>query len=281
MPVSTVVPLGPFHVTALRELLARDTAENMYLLGVLEEFGIVSGPNRVPFEFWGRFVNGELQAALFVGGDGGLLVPSSAPLRDIADIAKHLAGKVNPKSLLGEKGLVDSLLSHLAPSLPVRHSRSQRLWSVSADDLGPFTNPLLRLATEADLPQVVPMAAAFVREVMQRDALEEDPDGFPARVRQRVVAQRTYVLEDQQRLVFKIDVGSRSQFGAELEGIYTIPEARKHGHATLCLGQISRFLLSSLPKLTLRFDEDNTSLASAARKVGFLAKKQQRFACLE
>lgn len=281
MPVSAVEPLGPSHVSALRALLSRDPAHNMYLLGLMEEFGVVSGQGRAPFTFWGRFLDGELAAVVFVGGAGGLVVPSAASLRDVAEIGKALVGKVHPKAVMGEKVLVDSLMQHLGAGAAPRHSRTQKLYSVSADDLGPFTNPLLRLATDADLPQLVPMAAAGVKEMMNRDPLGEDPEGYRARVGLRVAARRTYVLEERSQLVFKLDVGSRSQYGAELEGLYTLPAARQQGHATLCLGQISRFLLSSLPRLTLRVDEENPYLASAARKVGYLAGKQQRFVCVE
>jgi RimJ/RimL family protein N-acetyltransferase len=270
----TVEPLGAPHVAALKALLTKDTVHNLYLLGLVEEFGVVCGPNRAPFAFHGRFADGELTAALFVGGSGGLVVPSASPAAYISDIARALAGKVTMKSCLGEKALVDVLCRDFAVTPKV--SRQQKLYHVSADDLGPFTNPLLRLATEKDLEQLVPMAADCVKELLERDPLAEDPEGFPARVRQRVRAGRTYVLEEAGKLVFKLDVGSRSQFGAELEGLYTVPSARGRGHALHCLGQISRFLLSSLPRLTVRVDDANPAFAHIARKVGYLAGRPQR-----
>ena len=272
---STVEPLAPKHLESLKALLAREPSHNLYLLGLLEEFGIVPASGRAPFTFWGRFLSGELTAAIFVGGAGGMVVPSSNLPNAIADIAKALNGKVKLGAALGEKGCVDVLLTHLGSARP-KLSRAQRLFVVSADDLGPFTNPALRLGVEADVEQLIPMAAMAVQEMMERDPLEEDPEGFPLRVRQRVRSKRTYVLEVKGRLVFKIDVGSRSQFGAELEGLYTVPEERRLGHATLSLGQISRHLLSSLPRLTLRVDDLDPALAGVARKVGYLAGRAQR-----
>lgn len=271
----TLAPLGPKHLPALRAHLVKDPAHNLYLLGLLEEFGLVSESETAPFTFYARFLDDELTAAVFVGGDGGLVVPSSSLQSAMADLAKRLVGKVHLGACVGEKGLVDVLQQHLGGSAPTM-SRVQRLLTVSADDLGPFTNPLLRPATDADLPQLVPMAAAAVQELMGRDPLVEDADGFAGRVQQRVRAQRTYVLEEHGRLVFKLDVGPRSQFGAELEGIYTAPSDRGKGHATLCLGQISRFLLSSLPRLAVRVDEDAPHFAGVARKVGYLAVRPQR-----
>lgn len=270
---AVVEALGPTHVAALRTLLSRDTTHNMYLLGLMEEFGVVAGARR-EFCFYGRFFDGELTAAAFVGGGGGLVVPSASSQAHIGDIAKALVGRVQPRSALGEVGVVDALLRHF--SLTPGFSKTQRLFSVSPNDLGPFTNPLLRLATPADLPQLLPMAADCVRELLRRDPLAEDPEGFERRVRQRVAAQRTYVLEEQGRLVFKLDVGCRSQFGAELEGVYTRPDQRGKGHATLCLGQISRFLMSSLPRLTVRIDDDHQHFAEVARKVGYLQGRAQK-----
>ena len=75
---AVVEPLGPSHVAALRTILARDTTHNIYLLGLMEEFGVVSGTSRSPFTFYGRFYDGELTAAMFVGGNGGLVVPSAS-----------------------------------------------------------------------------------------------------------------------------------------------------------------------------------------------------------
>jgi hypothetical protein len=262
----------------LRAMLAREPAHNVYLLGLLEDFGIVARPGRPPFTFHGRFVDGDLTAVLFVGGQGGLVVPSASPAGHVADIARALAGSFKPASMLGDKAAIDALAQHLVPTEKPRVSKTQRLFSVSADDLGPFTNPTLRLATFEDLPQLTPMAAAAVKETLSHDPLVEDPDAFAERVKMRVQSRRTYVLEggEDKRLVFKIDIGSRSAYGAELEGLYTLPDVRRLGHATLSLGQISRHLLSSLPRLTLRVDDDDAGLAGLARKVGYLAGRAQR-----
>lgn len=271
---AVVEPLGPSHVSALRTLLSRDTTHNMYLLGLMEEFGVVSNNTRAPFTFFGRFFDGELTASLFVGGGGGLLVPSASSPLHVGDIAKKLHGLVQPRGIIGEQSVVDSLLRHF--SVTPRFAKTQRLFSVSPNDLGPFTNPLLRLATDADMERLVPMASACMKELLQRDPLTEDATGFELRVRQRVKSGRTYVLEEKGELVFKLDVGSRSQFGAELEGLYTAPGHRNKGHATLCLGQISRFLMSSLPRLTVRVDDDTPHFANIARKVGYLQGRQQK-----
>jgi hypothetical protein len=270
----TIRALTPEHVAPLRAMLSRDAGHNLYLLGLLEEFGIVCSVGHAPFEIVGRFSDDELTAALFVGSSGGLLIPSATQAPFISEITQHVASSLTFHSCLGEKPMVDAVLQHVGSSAP--YSRLQRLYLVSADDLGPHTNPLLRLATDADIEQLIPMSAACVKELYERDPLQEDAEGFSLRIKRRVTTSRTYVLEEGGRLVFKLDIGARSQFGAELEGFYTIPGERRKGHATLCLGQISRFLLSSLPRLALRIDELNPSFAKAARRVGYHLGRPQR-----
>ncbi|MBX7115463.1 MAG: DUF4081 domain-containing protein [Myxococcaceae bacterium] len=273
--------LGKAHHDALYGLLSREAGQNLYMLGLLQEFGITPAAGRAAFAFWGCFKGSTLEAAVFVGGQGGLVVPSSTPAGGIIDIASHLAGKVKLQTSLGEKPGVDVLVQYLSPTQRPRLSKAQRLYAVSADDLGPFTNPLLRLATDADVPQLVPMAAGALKEMYGYDALAQNGHAFAERVALRVALKRTYVLEENGKLVFKLDLGSRSQSGAELEAPYTIPAERRKGHLTLCLGQISRHLLSSLPRLTLRIDDADTSTAAIARKVGYLGGKNQRLVVVE
>jgi hypothetical protein len=275
----TVQQLAARDAEALRALLARDPAHNLYLLGLLEEFGLTSSEGPGGFSYWGRFDGKALTAAVFVGGSGGLIVPSASDGTATGLIADALADRVKLRAAVGEKPAVDALVRSLCVGRP-KLSRTYRLFSVSADDLGPFTNPLLRLAREEDLPRLLPLAVGAIQDIHDRDALAEDPY-FEARVAQRVRARRTYVLEEEGALVFKVDIGSRSQYGAELEGLYTPPAQRKKGHATLCLGQISRFLLSSLPRLTLRVEEKDESLARIARRVGYLAGRTQRVVLMD
>ena len=269
-----VEPLSHKDADALRALLNKDTAHNLYFLGLLEEFGFDGPSGRGEYAYYGRARAGQLTAALFVGGNGGLVVPAAISETDFSELCDSLAGEVRLQSALGDKALVQIACRAFARGTP-KVVKEQRLFRVSADDLGPFTNPTLRLAREEDVAQLIPLAAGAAKELYGRDPQLEDPKGFEARVRQRVRAERSYVLEDSGELVFKIDLGARSEFGAELEAPYTAPAHRRKRHAILSLGQISRHLLSSLPRLTLRVAEDSP-VGDMARKVGYVAGKAQR-----
>ncbi len=276
--VVIVEPIAEMHLEAARALLGQDAVHNMYLLGVLEEYG-VEGTAQSPFSFWGRFENGTLTALVFVGGAGELVIPAVAPVEHIVEIALNLKGTIDVRSCQGEPALVEAIVHHCGAR--VEFLKNQVLYSVSADDLGPFTNPALRLAQEGDLEGVMQLAAGAVEELAKVDALGVDGVNFRERVLHRIRSKRTYLLESEGQVIFKLDIGPRSRFGAELEGLYTVPALRSKGHATLCLGQISRFLMSSLPRLTVRVDDDGPHFARLARRVGYVPARAQRLVTCE
>lgn len=269
-------PLGPPDAGALRALLTKDPAHNLHFLGLLEEFGFVAPGDDGQFAYYGYPRDGELTAALFVGNRGSLIVPAATHDGDLAQLCEALAGSggLTLRACVGDRSHVQTVHRALGGRTP-KLDHELRLFKVSADDLGPFTNPTLRLATEEDLPRLLPLATQSVREMYGRDPALEDPLAFEDRVRQRVRGRRTYVLEEGDALVFKVDVGPRSQFGAELEGLFTLGAERGKGHATLSLGQICRHLLSSIPRLVLRVPEESP-VARMARKVGFVPGRAHR-----
>jgi len=278
---STIERLGAQHLDALRTFLTRDVKQHLYLLGLLEDFGLESSDARAPHAFYGRLDGEALTAVLFVGGNGGLVVPSQGDPAHFNEVTAPLVGKVQLKACIGDRAPVDAVVRALGQGARPRVSVAQRLFTVSADDMGPFTNPLLRLAREADVPRLVALSAEDLEERMGHKPLELDATALTQRVRRRVRDARSYIYEEDGDIAFKIDIGSRSQWGAELEGLHTHRHHRRKGHALLNLGQISRHLLSSLPRLSLRVNEADEVTAKIARRVGYVAGASQRLVLLD
>jgi hypothetical protein len=263
---SEVKQLGPEHVTSLRALLSGDPLRNLHPLAVLDERGISQGPSS---GFYGYFSSRQLRAAAFVQPSSGLMMPGACQPSDALALGTGLAGKFRLRSCYGDKQVVEALVESLCRSKP-RWMRVHRLFTASADNLGPFVTPALRLANEGDLPQLVSMAARETEEVFEGALSGEDAEELKAEILERIRARRTWVLELDSRLALKVEVAAQCSFGAELQGVFTVPEARLRGYATLALGQLSRHLLSSLPRLSLRIAESADSLLAVARKVGYV-----------
>jgi GNAT superfamily N-acetyltransferase len=267
--------VGGDRLDALKALLARDPMQNMFLLSVLEEYGL-GRPDGPPFSFFALSGDRELkQAVLFVGGKGELFVPSG-DVSAIGTLGRVVAEQGIPlKSCIGERHCVDSLVRAYGAIKP-RIDRIQKLLTVSADDLGPFVAPQLRLAADEDLPELLELTVMAVKETLGVDALAEGRDLLKKRIAARIRFGRTWVMRIENKLCFKIDMGARCRYGAELENMYLLPDFRRRGLATLALGQICRNQLSALPRLTVRFDESNDQIAHTCRKVGFVLVRPQR-----
>ncbi len=258
----------------LRGFLAKDPFQNLFALGMLEEHGLAANASHA-LTFHGLFDGGKVAAAVLIGGSGGLVIPCAPDPALCSELGQKLAGKIKIRGALGERACVDAFVKALGTG-PAAWSKSQKLLAASADDLGPFVAPGLRQAIASDLPQLVELSAAALKESLGEDPLAHDPGGFTRRVEARITAGRTWVLPEGEKIVVKIDVGARSRYGAELEGLYTAPQARRRGLATLAMGQVCRSLLSSLPRLSMRVDEKELGLAGVCRKVGFSSLRPQR-----
>ena len=258
----------------LRAYLAKDPVQNLYALGMLEDHGLTPGVEG-KVAGCGLLEDGKLMGAVVVGGKGGLVVPCVFDPSAATELGRFLAGRLRPRAFLGERQAVDALV-RAAGCGPARWSRPQRLFAASADDLGPFVCPGLRRARPADIPALVQMSAAAIKESMGEDPLASGPALLTRRVEARVGAGRSFVLAGGPRILVKVDIGARSRHGAEFEGLYTLPSERRRGHATMVLGQLSRMLLSSIPRVTMRVDEKDIGLGAVCRKVGFTAMRPQR-----
>ena len=258
----------------LRAYLAKDAVQNLYALGVLEEHGLSVGAE-ARVSSCGLVDEGKLVGAAVLGGRGGVTLPCVFDPGAATELGRYMMGRVRVRSVLGERSAVDALV-RAAGCGPARWSRPQRLFAASADDLGPFLCTGLRLAQHSDIPDLLQMSAAAIKESVGEDPTTSGPALLMKRVEARVAAGRTFVLAEGNRILVKVDVGIRSRYGAELEGLFTMPGERRRGHATNVLGQLSRMLLSSIPRVTLRVDEKEVGVAAVCRKVGFTAMRPQR-----
>ncbi|MFN7132295.1 MAG: GNAT family N-acetyltransferase [Myxococcales bacterium] len=262
------------RIDELRSLLSKDPVQNLYALGVLEEHGTGAHTGSGP-AFYGLRDDGKLTAAAMVGGNGALCVPCVFDPDAAVRLGEFLSPRIRLRGAFGERYAVDAF-TRAAGQPQAKVSRPQRLFAASADDLGPFVCAQLRQAGPADLPQVVELALASAKEANGEDLPSVPLEVFQRRVEARLLAGRTWVLDDGPRLIMKIDLGVRSRHGAEIEGVYTIPDARRRGVATNALGQLCRSLLSALPRMTIRVDDGNAAMSQVCRKVGFIAMRPQR-----
>lgn len=266
---------------ALRAFLSEDPTANLYLLGALEEHGVTGRHGGPPASFLvERNEAGGIEAIAFVLAEGRLVVPAARHPTAAHAIGRAMRHRFRILGMVGERRAVDALWGGYG-SDPTRLFRAQRLYRISADDMGPFVTRELRAATQAELDQVVEAAGRMHEEDLGVDPRTFDPEGFRRRCADRITRGRTFVLLQEGRLAFKADVGTRCAGGAQIEGVYTAPEFRRRGLATLAMGQLCRTLLSGLPRVTLHVDEANHAAITLYKKVGFVSSSPFRLVAVE
>jgi uncharacterized protein len=127
----------------------------------------------------------------------------------------------------------------------------------------------LRLATPADINQIMEVNAAMAFEESGVNPMERDPDGFRRRTARRVELGRYWVWTRRGRLVFKADVIAETPEAAYLEGIYVNPEERGKGYGLSCMSQLGRTLLARTGAVCLTVNEQVRNTLSFYSKAGY------------
>jgi len=128
----------------------------------------------------------------------------------------------------------------------------------------------LRQATENELDAVMEIQALLAFDESGINPLKTDPQGFRRRCLRRIRQGRTWVLFQDNHLVFKADVISETREVVYLEGIWVADQKRNDGLGTLCMSELSAKLLSSAKSLCLLTNELNTGALAFYRRCGFL-----------
>lgn len=101
----------------------------------------------------------------------------------------------------------------------------------------------IRPAKIEELEQIAEAHAEVALIESGVDPLEKDREGFLKRTLRRIEKERTFVVFDNGKLVFKADIAAETKDVIYLEGIYVAPEYRGNGVGSSCLSKLSRQLL--------------------------------------
>jgi predicted GNAT family acetyltransferase len=101
------------------------------------------------------------------------------------------------------------------------------------------------------------------------DPLEVDPEGFYRRCARRVEQGRTWVLVDNNKLIFKAEVVADTPHVAYLEGVWVNPEERGRGWGLRCLSQLTRTLLLHSKSVCLLVNEQNRQAVAFYKRAGY------------
>lgn len=115
-----------------------------------------------------------------------------------------------------------------------------------------------RLATSADLEELLPAAAAMFTEEVGFDPIARYGDGYAARLRTLIAGQRSAVVTDVNgRVIFKADAGIVNLDAAQVQGVWLHPDYRGYGLAKPFFAAAAQILQRRYPHLSLYVNDYN------------------------
>ena len=236
------------------------------MMSLIQDNGMVHPFNRGTF-YGCRDLHGQLEGVALVGHATLMETVSDRALVLLAQVAQQC-----PKThmIMGEKERVADFWLYFASA-----GRQQRL--ACREWLYELTSPIaplgaasaLRPATAHELELVMPVQAELAFNESGVNPMQVDPKGFRARCLRRIEQERTWVVVEDDRLIFKADVISKTSPVIYLEGIWTRDERRNNGNGVRLMNELTHKLLEDTESLCLLVNETNTRAQSFYRKCGF------------
>lgn len=127
-----------------------------------------------------------------------------------------------------------------------------------------------RLATSADLGELLPAAAAMFTEEVGFDPIARYGDGYAARLRTLIAGQRSAIVADVNgRVIFKADAGIVNLDAAQVQGVWLHPDYRGYGLAKPFFAAAAQILQRHYPHLSLYVNDYNARALAMYRGTGW------------
>jgi ribosomal protein S18 acetylase RimI-like enzyme len=194
--------------------------------------------------------HGRIEALCHVGAN---LVPSGRACGRFAVSAR----RGNARMLIGEEAAVAELWDEARRSLPApREDRpGQPVYELREPPEPGETG--LRAATADDLDLLVPACAATHEEELGIDPLARDADAFRWRTRAQIDEGRSWLWEEEGRILFKAEASAWTPAAVQLQQVWVDPAARGRGHAQRGMRDLCRLLLARTPVVCLFVRPEN------------------------
>ncbi len=126
-----------------------------------------------------------------------------------------------------------------------------------------------RRADEADVPWLLEAHGAMCREDLGRDLVATDPESYARYFRHLARLGRVFVVEREGHPVFKMEIPYSAGGAWLIEGVYTIPSARRRGIARAAVARVSTLIERAGGVPCLHVNRDNEGAIDLYRELGY------------
>ena len=248
------------------QFLSQRPIHTVAMMSLINDNGIVSPFNRGVF-YGCRDLHGQLEGVALVGHATLLETVSDRALAALAQVARECP---NTHLIMGEQERVADFWSHYADAgrrqrLACREWLFELSWPVEARE----HVAELRPARVEELALMMPVQAELAFAESGVNPLLVDAHGFRERCLRRIEQGRTWVVVENDLLVFKADVISKTPDVIYLEGIWLREDRRQKNIGTRLMSELMRRLLEDTKSICLLVNETNEWAQGFYRKCGF------------
>lgn len=266
----TLRAVTPADLSEVLAVLDQDPLANAYVTARVLDSGLERA--QLGGEMWGCYRDGRLVALCYSGTN---LVPVSADA-DATRVFAHqaLRGGRRCSAIVGAAPQAALLWSHLEPHWgPAREVRGhQPLMSIDAPPRDVTPDPLVRPLRKEEMDLALPAAVAMFTEEVGFSPYEA-PDGgllYQARVAEAVGTGRCLARVEDDRVVFKAEIGAVTPHTCQIQGVWTAPDRRGQGLATAGMAAVLRHALTHVaPSASLYVNDFNAPALALYRRLGF------------
>jgi predicted GNAT family acetyltransferase len=268
LKASSVRVLDDRDLSAVLDLLNRDPIANVFVQSRVEAVGLQ--PWRLGAEMWGHAPDGRLTGLCYAGAN---LVPIAADaeaLRAFADRARRQGRRCS--SLVGPTELVAPFWRLLEAAWgPARDVRPCQPLLLADEQPSVAPDPAVRRVLPEEIDVLLPASIAMFTEEVGISPVAADGGAlYRARVAELLAAQRSFARIEQDRVVFKAEVGAATSAACQIQGVWVDPALRGRGLSVAGMAAVVIACLRDIaPAVSLYVNDFNTPARRAYERVGF------------
>ncbi len=253
--------------TEVLEFLAKSPVHTIVMTSFIKDNGLEGADNRGKFYGY-RSAKGTLEGVALIGHTTIIESRSTDSLQAFAIIARTSETPIHV--MMSSGNTTETFWKYFTgdASQP-RLVCEEMLFELNFPFLVQECQWDVRLAKAEELEQVAEAHAEVAFAESGVDPLVRDREGFLKRALKRIEKERTFVVFEDGKLLFKADIVCEAADVYYLEGIYVAPEMRGKGIGATCLAKLSLDLLSRKQHICMLTNVDFKSAHRSFEKAGY------------
>lgn len=265
--INPVEVLTDYNRTEVLNFLKLRPVHTVIMASFIRDNGMESADNRGKFYGY-RNANGELEGVALIGHTTLIEARSEKALKAFAKKAQ--VSETPIKMMMSHGDAIERFWNYYAAAgQKPMHNFKELLFEVGFPFFVQDCEWDVRLATPEELGEVAKAQAAVAFMESGVDPMAKDRAGFLKRCLRRIEMGRTFVVFENGKLVFKVDVMSETDNTVYLEGFYVAEEYRGREIGSKCLAKVSLDLLDRVEHVCGLSNADFEGVHRSLGKAGY------------